>query len=141
MRYLDDGCLEISNNVAERAIRPLALGRKNYLFGPTLVASGRRQPTRSLKPPSSTASTPKPIARCWPHRRSSDQPHPRAPALEHRHPLICARRRLSACAQSQAKITAVVGRIYDSEQSEFILIDRALRPRYSWINSSGETKP
>ena len=31
-RYLDDGSLEISNNAAERAIRPLALGRKNYLF-------------------------------------------------------------------------------------------------------------
>jgi transposase len=31
-RYLDDGTLEISNNPAERAIRPLALGRKNYLF-------------------------------------------------------------------------------------------------------------
>ena len=31
-RYLDDGMLEISNNAAERAIRPLALGRKNYLF-------------------------------------------------------------------------------------------------------------
>ena len=30
-RYLNDGRLEISNN-AERAIRPLALGRKNYLF-------------------------------------------------------------------------------------------------------------
>jgi transposase len=31
-RYLDDGRLEISNNAAERAIRPLALGRKNYMF-------------------------------------------------------------------------------------------------------------
>ena len=31
-RYLDDGSLEISNNAAERAIRPLALGRKNYMF-------------------------------------------------------------------------------------------------------------
>jgi hypothetical protein len=31
-RYLDDGTLEISNNAAERSIRPLALGRKNYLF-------------------------------------------------------------------------------------------------------------
>jgi transposase len=31
-RYLDDGRLEISNNAAERAIRPLVLGRKNYLF-------------------------------------------------------------------------------------------------------------
>nr|CCD31983.1 Transposase and inactivated derivative [Methylocystis sp. SC2]CCD32008.1 Transposase and inactivated derivative [Methylocystis sp. SC2] len=31
-RYVDDGCLEMSNNAAERAIRPLTLGRKNYLF-------------------------------------------------------------------------------------------------------------
>lgn len=31
-RYLEDGCLEISNNAAERAVRPLALGRKNWLF-------------------------------------------------------------------------------------------------------------
>jgi transposase len=31
-RYLSDGRLELSNNAAERAIRPLALGRKNWLF-------------------------------------------------------------------------------------------------------------
>ena len=31
-RYIADGRLEISNNAAERAIRPLALGRKNWLF-------------------------------------------------------------------------------------------------------------
>jgi transposase len=31
-RYLDDGSLEISNNAAERAIRPLKLGAKNWLF-------------------------------------------------------------------------------------------------------------
>lgn len=31
-RYIDDGTLEISNNAAERSIRPLTLGRKNYLF-------------------------------------------------------------------------------------------------------------
>jgi transposase len=30
--YLDDGRLEISNNAAENAIRPVALGRKNWLF-------------------------------------------------------------------------------------------------------------
>jgi hypothetical protein len=30
--YLKDGRLEISNNAAERAIRPLALGRKNWMF-------------------------------------------------------------------------------------------------------------
>ena len=31
-RYLDDGTLEIDNNIAERAIRGLAIGRKNWLF-------------------------------------------------------------------------------------------------------------
>ncbi|MBU2582284.1 MAG: IS66 family transposase [Alphaproteobacteria bacterium] len=31
-RLIDDGRLEISNNAVENAIRPLALGRKNYLF-------------------------------------------------------------------------------------------------------------
>lgn len=30
--YLDNGQLEIDNNAAERAIKPIALGRKNYLF-------------------------------------------------------------------------------------------------------------
>jgi transposase len=31
-RYLDDGRLEIDNNAAERALRGIALGRKNWLF-------------------------------------------------------------------------------------------------------------
>jgi transposase len=31
--YIDHGQLEISNNAAENAIRPVALGRKNWLFG------------------------------------------------------------------------------------------------------------
>lgn len=31
-RYLDDGRLEIDNNAAERALRVVALGRKNWLF-------------------------------------------------------------------------------------------------------------
>ena len=32
MNYLMDGSLEIDNNLTENAIRPVALGRKNYLF-------------------------------------------------------------------------------------------------------------
>jgi hypothetical protein len=32
VRYLDDGHLAIDNNAAERALRGVALGRKNYLF-------------------------------------------------------------------------------------------------------------
>lgn len=31
-RYLQDGKLEIDNNLVENAIRPVAIGRKNYLF-------------------------------------------------------------------------------------------------------------
>jgi hypothetical protein len=31
-RYLDDGSIEIDNSAAERALRTVALGRKNYLF-------------------------------------------------------------------------------------------------------------
>jgi len=32
LRFCDDGRLEIDNNAAERALRAVALGRKNYLF-------------------------------------------------------------------------------------------------------------
>jgi transposase len=32
LRYCDDGLLEIDNNAAERALRAVVLGRKNYLF-------------------------------------------------------------------------------------------------------------
>ena len=38
-RYLDDGRIEIDSNIVERAIRPLALGRKNHLFA---GSDGRR---------------------------------------------------------------------------------------------------
>jgi hypothetical protein len=37
LAYLNDGSLEIDNNLAENAVRPIALGRKNYLF----AGSGR----------------------------------------------------------------------------------------------------
>ena len=32
LRYCDDGRIEIDNNAAERSLRTVALGRKNYLF-------------------------------------------------------------------------------------------------------------
>jgi transposase len=32
LRYVEDGHIEIDNNAAERALRAVALGRKNYLF-------------------------------------------------------------------------------------------------------------
>ena len=30
--YLENGCLEIDNNAAERSMKNLAVGKKNYLF-------------------------------------------------------------------------------------------------------------
>ena len=35
MRYLEDGRLELSNNRAERSIKPFVMGRKNWLFSNT----------------------------------------------------------------------------------------------------------
>ncbi len=39
--YVDDGKYEIDNNLIENAIRPLALGRKNYLFAGSHKAAQR----------------------------------------------------------------------------------------------------
>ena len=35
IRYLEDGRLELSNNRAERSIKPFVMGRKNWLFSNT----------------------------------------------------------------------------------------------------------
>ncbi len=35
IRFLDDGRLELSNNIAERSIKPFVIGRKNWLFANT----------------------------------------------------------------------------------------------------------
>lgn len=39
-RYLEDGRFEIDNNLVENAIRPVAIGRKNYLFAGSPQAAG-----------------------------------------------------------------------------------------------------
>ena len=39
--YLNDGNLQIDNNLVENAIRPVALGRKNYLFAGSHEAAQR----------------------------------------------------------------------------------------------------
>lgn len=44
LRYVDDGRIEIDNNAAERALRTVALGRKNYLFAGS-DAGGERAAT------------------------------------------------------------------------------------------------
>jgi transposase len=47
-RYLDDGRFPIDNNVIENAIRPIALGRKNWLFAGSETAGRRAAAIMSL---------------------------------------------------------------------------------------------
>jgi transposase len=47
-RYIDDGQLEIDNNAAERALRVVALGRKNYLFAGSNTGGERAAAIYSL---------------------------------------------------------------------------------------------
>ncbi len=47
-RYLDDGTIEIDNNAAERALRVVALGRKNYLFAGSHAGGERAAAIYSL---------------------------------------------------------------------------------------------
>jgi transposase len=47
-RYVDDGRLEIDNNAAERALRVVALGRKNYLFAGSNAGGERAAAIYSL---------------------------------------------------------------------------------------------
>ncbi len=48
IRYADDGQLEIDNNTAERALRVVALGRKNYLFAGSNAGGDRAAAIYSL---------------------------------------------------------------------------------------------
>lgn len=48
MRYCDDGRLEIDNNSAERALRAVALGRKNFLFAGSNAGGERAAAMYSL---------------------------------------------------------------------------------------------
>jgi transposase len=48
VRYVDDGRLEIDNNAAERALRAVALGRKNYLFAGSNAGGERAAAMYSL---------------------------------------------------------------------------------------------
>jgi hypothetical protein len=87
-RFLDDGRVEIDSNVVERAIRPLALGRKNHLFAgsdggaehwavlASLIATCKlngvepeawRRPRTRPCSPSSTPWSSKPSIRCFPY--------------------------------------------------------------------------
>lgn len=48
-RYASDGRVEIDNNAAERAIRPVVLGRKNWLFAGSDAGGERAADVLSFK--------------------------------------------------------------------------------------------
>ena len=48
MRYIDDGMLPADNNWVENQIRPIALGRSNWLFAGSLRAGQRAAAIMSL---------------------------------------------------------------------------------------------
>lgn len=77
-RFLDDGRLEIDNNIAERAIRPIAIGRKNWLFAGSEAGGERAAALYSvietakmngLEPQSYIADVIARIAADWPASR------------------------------------------------------------------------
>ena len=95
-RFLDDGRICMTNNAAERAVRGIAVGRRNWTFAGsdaggrraaaiyTLIETAQAQRRRSAR-----------LARrrARPHRRSSRQAHRGAAALE----LAQRHRRCSGC--------------------------------------------
>jgi transposase len=48
LRYCEDGRIEMDNNAAERALRAVALGRKNYLFAGSDTGGERAAAVYSL---------------------------------------------------------------------------------------------
>jgi len=77
-RFLDDGRLEIDNNIAERAIRPIAIGRKNWLFAGSQTGGERAAAIYSvietaklngLEPETYIADVIAKIAADWPSSR------------------------------------------------------------------------
>jgi transposase len=80
-RFLADGRLEIDNNIAERALRSVALGRKNWLFAGS-KAGGERAATlytiietaklNGVDPQAYIADVAEKIARDWPASRCDE---------------------------------------------------------------------
>ena len=70
LRYCDNGIIEIDNSAAERALRGIAIGRRNYLFADRHGLAQRCRP-RGLAAPCASQ-----------YRRSSRQPNRRLFAME-----------------------------------------------------------
>jgi len=74
-RFIDEGTAEIDNNIAERAIRPIAIGRKNWIFAGSKAGGERAAAIYSvietaklngLEPQAYIADVIEKIANGWP---------------------------------------------------------------------------
>jgi transposase len=82
LRYCDDGRIEIDNNAAERSLRTVALGRKNYLFAGSDAGGERAAAIYSLIGSAKlNGLDPEAYLRNV-LSRIADHPHRRTPALE-----------------------------------------------------------
>jgi transposase len=79
-RFIDDGTIEIDNNAAERSIRPIAIGRKNWLFAGSDKGGERAAGVLSLIETAKLSG----VDPDRPHqdRRPPDRQDRRTPALE-----------------------------------------------------------
>jgi len=77
-RFLDEGAAEIDNNIAERAMRAVAIGRKNWLFAGSKAGGERAAALYSvietaklngLEPQAYIADVIEKIASGWPASR------------------------------------------------------------------------
>ncbi len=83
-RYMDDGRIDISNNAAEHAIRPLELGAKNWLFAGSDAGGARRSHLHADRDRQAQWPRPCRLSARYPDcdRRPAHQPHRRSSALE-----------------------------------------------------------
>jgi hypothetical protein len=83
-RCIDDGRLALDNNPAERALRGVAIGMKNYLFAGSDRGGERAAAMYSMINCQAQRHRSRDLsARCpYAHCRSSDQPHRQSAALE-----------------------------------------------------------
>jgi hypothetical protein len=87
VRYVDDGRIEIDNSAAERALRAVAVGRRNYLFAGSDRGGERAAVFHTLIGPAKLNGRSRGVSALYadPHRRPPNYPHRGALALE-RHP-------------------------------------------------------
>ena len=117
LRCLDDGRLALDNNPAERALRCVAIGRKNYLFAGSDAGGRRAAAIYSLiETAKLNGRQPAEVSRrrAHPHRRSPSPPNRRFAALALETRRAGPRRRLNRRLHRALRITSNFNLIWNS---------------------------